>query len=63
MPYVLNMNRRPVKKFSDCPFKICDASTLCFLEVNSTSPSARTGEKLGLRLATGTGKLPRPEKI
>jgi hypothetical protein len=48
------MNRRPVNKFSDCPFKSCDALTLRFLKVNSASPSAQAGEKLGLGLANGT---------
>jgi hypothetical protein len=30
-----NMNRQPLTKFSDCPFKSCNVSTPCFLEVNS----------------------------
>jgi hypothetical protein len=50
------------KHFSYHPFKSGDASTLRFLEVNSASASVQTREKLGLRLATGTGKLPGPKE-
>jgi hypothetical protein len=52
------MKRRPVKTISERPYKSCEASTLCILEVNSASISAQTGEILRLRLATETGKLP-----
>jgi hypothetical protein len=45
-------------KFSDGPFKSCDEFILHFHEVKSETPSARTGEKLVLRWATGSGKLP-----
>jgi hypothetical protein len=48
------------KKISDCPFKRC--ATLCFLEINSASPSALAREKLALRLATGTEKRVRSQK-
>jgi hypothetical protein len=51
-----------LKKNSDYPFKSCDVLTLRFLEVNSASHSAPTGEKLGLQLAKDTGKLPYPEE-
>jgi hypothetical protein len=50
MPYVLKHEPQTCKKCSNCPFKSCDASTLRFLDVNSASPSARTGAEIDLRL-------------
>jgi hypothetical protein len=47
---------------SDHPFKSCEESILRLLGVKSKVLSALIGEKLVLRRAKGTGKLPVPEK-
>jgi hypothetical protein len=56
------MYRRHLKKFSDRPFQSCDKFILHLLEVKSETFSARTGKKLVLRRATGSGKLLWPEE-